>query len=58
MAGKVIGAVRIGSATCPVAAVEARLSATESAAGLVFRRTVNQHGRIAATLLDDRHRPY
>jgi integrase len=53
-AGEIIGVARIsGSATCPVAALQAWLAVAEIVDGPVFR-SVNRHGGIAATALHDR----
>ncbi len=53
-AGEVVGVVRApGSPTCPVAALEAWLSAAGINDGPVFR-AVNRHGRVAASAVDDR----
>jgi site-specific recombinase XerD len=53
-AGEVVGVARIdGSPTCPVAALEAWLTAASVPEGPAFR-SVDRHGRVAATALDDR----
>lgn len=52
--GEVVGVARVpGSATCPVAALEAWLSAAGIEAGPIFR-AVNRHGCVAVTALNDR----
>jgi len=50
-AGETIGVVRTGSATCPVAAVQAWLTAAGITEGRLFRR-VNRHGRVGVGLTD------
>jgi hypothetical protein len=50
-AGEVIGVVRTGSATCPVAAVQAWQAAVNITEGWLFRR-INRHGRLGAALID------
>ena len=50
-AGAAIGVVRTGSATCPVAAVQAWLVAAAISDGKLFR-SINRHGRIGAGLTD------
>jgi integrase len=53
-AGEVVGVARIeGSFTCPVAALEAWLAIAHIDEGPAFR-SVDRHGRVAATALDDR----
>ncbi|MBL6454524.1 site-specific integrase [Belnapia sp. T6] len=53
-AGEVVGVARVdGSPTCPVAALEAWLIAGSVPEGAVFR-SVDRHGRVAPTALDDR----
>jgi integrase len=52
--GEIVGVARIsGSATCPVAALEAWLTVAKIDDGPVFR-SVDRHGRIAPTALHDR----
>ncbi len=53
-AGEVVGVARIeGSPTCPVMALEAWLAAASIREGPAFR-SVDRHGRVAATALDGR----
>lgn len=49
--GETVGVVRTGTATCPVAAVQAWLAAAAITEGRVFRG-INRHGRIGAGLTD------
>lgn len=49
--GQVIGISRTGSATCPVAALEAWIEAASIGDGRVFRR-IDRHGKVGASLSD------
>jgi integrase len=50
-AGELVGVVRTGTATCPVAAVQAWLAAAAITEGRAFR-AVDRHGRVGAALSD------